>query len=249
MALNINTRDQLLQFCLRKLGKPVIEINLSCEQEEDRIDEALSFFQEYHDDAMTKVYRVHEVTQDDIDNEYILLPNNISTIVQVLPMDDQSSNWTSFKYQYAQTDMLHLWRNGGGMDLTSHSIAQSYYSLMNMQMGSGQYVVTEFNRYSNKLELLGMDLVLGQEIVIEAWEILDPADIPNIYGDALVVQYATQLLKQNWGVNLKKFEGMQLPGGLTFNGQQIYDEATEAILKLEEEVQLKYSAPPRFFVG
>ena len=60
---------------------------------------------------------------------------------------------------------------------------------------------------------------------------------------------ATALIKQQWGTNLKKYSGIALPGNITFNGQQIYDEATKEIEDIEEKMQLSFEEPPRFLVG
>jgi len=61
--------------------------------------------------------------------------------------------------------------------------------------------------------------------------------------------YTTQSIKQQWGANLIKFEGVQLPGGVTMNGRQIYEDATQELLRLEEKMRLEYESPPDFFVG
>ena len=78
---------------------------------------------------------------------------------------------------------------------------------------------------------------------------LHPDQFPDVYNDMFLKRYLTALLKRQWGINLKKFDGMELPGGVTLNGQQMYDEASEEIQRIEEEMQLKYENPPDFFVG
>jgi hypothetical protein len=254
MALKITSRSQFKEFCLRKLGKPVIEINIDCQQCEDRIDEALCYWMEYHDDALVKTYVKHEVTATDVANEYITLPEDIMSVTSVLPFDsvNSTSNWTSFQYQFANVDLIHLWRTGGSngqMPLTSYQQAMSYYSQVDMLMNEGRYIISDFNRLDNRLYLDGVELTEGNFVVVEAMLALDPQTVTGVYTDFLLMRLATALLKQQWGTNLKKFEGMQLPGGVTFNGQQIYEEATEEISKIEEEFQTKYSTPPKFFVG
>ena len=62
-------------------------------------------------------------------------------------------------------------------------------------------------------------------------------------------KYATALFKRQWGLNLIKFEGMTLPGGVTVNGRQIYDDAVQDIEKLEEKVRLEHEMPPLDFIG
>ena len=62
-------------------------------------------------------------------------------------------------------------------------------------------------------------------------------------------KYTAALIKRQWGENLKKFEGVQLPGGVTLNGKTIYDEAVEEINKIEEEMNMKWELPPTGLLG
>jgi hypothetical protein len=57
------------------------------------------------------------------------------------------------------------------------------------------------------------------------------------------------LIKKQWGTNLTKFVGVQLPGGITFNGEKIYNDAHEAIDKLEAEMINSYSLPVGDLIG
>ena len=65
------TRDQFKENCLRRLGKPVIEINVDDDQVEDRIDEALRYYWDYHFDGSEKIYYKYQVTEQDKINKYI----------------------------------------------------------------------------------------------------------------------------------------------------------------------------------
>ena len=85
--------------------------------------------------------------------------------------------------------------------------------------------------------------------MVDAYSAIDPETYTDIYNDMFLKKYTTALIKRQWGINLKKFEGIQLPGGVTMNGQQIYQEAVEEIKQLEEEMELKYEKPVDFFVG
>ena len=109
-----------------------------------------------------------------------------------------------------------------------------------------------FNRHMNRLHLdidWTVDTKVGDYIVVDAYRTVDPASFSDIYNDMLLKRYSTALLKHQWGANLIKFEGMQLPGGVTLNGRQIYDDAVTEINAIEEEMQLKYEMPPEFYVG
>lgn len=106
-----STRTEFKEYCLRALGKPVIDINVADEQAEDRIDQALRFYYDYHFDGTSKTYYKHQITQDDIDNQYIDLPENIIGVVRVFPMGDpttSSGDIFNIRYQIALNDLYTL---------------------------------------------------------------------------------------------------------------------------------------------
>ena len=86
-------------------------------------------------------------------------------------------------------------------------------------------------------------------LVLECYRILDPETYTDVYNDYYLKKYLTALIKQQWGQNLIKFEGMQMPGGVTFNGRQIYDDATADLEKLVEEARLNWEEPIDFMTG
>ena len=85
-----STRQGLIDFCLRRLGEPVLEVNVDEDQIEDKVDDALQLYQEYHDDAVAKTYYAYQMTQTDLDNEYITLPTNVLYVSRVLPIRNNS---------------------------------------------------------------------------------------------------------------------------------------------------------------
>ena len=93
------------------------------------------------------------------------------------------------------------------------------------------------------------DVEEGDYVIVEAMRIVDPSTYSDVYNDMFLKQYVTALIKQQWGANLIKFEGMQLPGGVTLNGRQIFDDATEELNQIREQMQLNYEMPPDFYVG
>tara|TARA_B100000586_G_scaffold254665_1_gene216137 strand:- start:599 stop:916 length:318 start_codon:yes stop_codon:yes gene_type:complete len=95
----------------------------------------------------------------------------------------------------------------------------------------------------------GNDVGIDDWIVMEAYAIVDPASYSDVYGDLFLKKYVTSLFKKQWGQNLIKFEGMQLPGGITLNGRQLYDDANTELERIEEEIFLRYQLPDDFFVG
>jgi hypothetical protein len=246
----VTTRDELIEYCLRRLGSPVIEINVDEEQLEDRIDDALQFYQEYHSDAVSRVYLKHQVTQDDVNNKYINLNDNILFVTKVFPLSEENSSINMFdtRYQIALNDMYDLGFTGS---LVHYEMTQQYMSLLNMKLNGGEEQI-RFNRHMNQLNIdidWENDIQVGEYIIVDCQRIVDPDTYPDVYNDMFLKQYATALIKQQWGANLIKFEGMQLPGGVSLNGRQIFDDAFNELEKVREEMQLKYEMPPDFFVG
>ena len=110
----------------------------------------------------------------------------------------------------------------------------------------------QFNKHMNRLYVSmdwKTDVSVGDFMVVECYRILDPNTFTDVYNDMFLKEYATALLKRQWGINLKKFEGVQLPGGVTLNGQKIYDEAIEEIRQLRIDADLRYQLPVEFFTG
>lgn len=109
-----------------------------------------------------------------------------------------------------------------------------------------------FNRHKNRLAIdmdWAKEVNVGDFIVIECQRVVDPATFTDVYNDYFLKKYATALIKKQWGANLIKFEGMVMPGGVTFNGRQIFDDAVEELKLLEEEARLNWEEPVDFFVG
>ena len=246
-----NSRSTLIDYCLRALGAPVIEINLDDDQISDRIDEALQFYQHYHADAIEKVYLKHQVTQVDIDNKYIPLNDLITDVVQVLPLRDNKNTGDSMfdvRYQMHLNDVYNLGFMGS---LVEYEMTQQFLSLLDMVIDNDQKHIS-FDRHKNQLRIdmdWGSEVEVGHFVIIECYRILNPDTFTDVYNDYFLKKYATALLKMQWGMNLLKFEGMQMPGGVTFNGRQLFDDAKEEIQKLEEEVRLNWEQPVDFYTG
>ena len=246
----VNSRQQLIDYCLRRLGAPVIEVNIDDDQIEDRIDDALQFYQEYNSDATMRMYVKHQITAADIANKYITVTDNILYIKRILPLSNRSSSINMFdvKYQLHLNDIYDLSYIG---DLVHYEMVQQYIAMLDMSL-NGLETVSRFNRHMNRIYLdidWEADVLEDDYIVLECMLVVDPTEFTDAYNDMFLKQYATQLIKQQWGANLIKFEGMQLPGGVTLNGRQIFEDATAEIEKIREQMQLNYEMPVDFYVG
>ena len=245
-----STRQTLIDYCLRRLGQPVIEINVDIDQIEDRVDDAVAMFQEFHDDATVRVFLKHQVTQTDIDNGYISISADIPFITKVFPLDQTYSSINMFdvKYQLMLNSLGDFMQFAGGMSY--YYQLEQYLDFLDRIL-EGQPITT-FSRNQGRLYLHGnfedKDVLKDEYLIIECLQLVDENSY-NIWNDIFLKDYTTQLIKQQWGANLIKFEGMQLPGGVTMNGRQLYDDATAELLRLEEKMRLEHESPPDFFVG
>jgi hypothetical protein len=247
MAL-ITTREDLRDYCLRRLGAPVVEINIDDDQIEDRIDDAFQFYRDYHYDAVEMLYMKYEVTAEDKVNQYIPLPDSVVGVSRILPFTNKSdgTNIFSIKYQLLVNDLYSLMST----NLIYYAQVKTELELIN-QLLTGVKPV-RFNRHMNRLYIdmdWTSDVNAGTFIIVECYRILDPDTYRDVYNDRFLKMYCTALLKRQWGENLKKFEGMQLPGGVTMNGQKIFDEAEAEIAKIEADMQSRFELPVDMFVG
>lgn len=249
------SRQELIDYCLRKLGEPVIEINVDPDQLEDCVDESIDYFNEYHSEGSQTRYYSHQITANDVDGLQIQLPTWVQQVVRVLPINNVGgTNIGMFNVQY-QT-MLESLNNGFMLsgDMAYYEQLQQHMSLLDMKLNGTPQI--SWKRYNNNLKIfgdLGNDLKEDDWIVVEVTSFVNPekdSDHSNrFWNDMFLKEYTTALIKKQWGSNLIKFEGMQLPGGVTLNGRQIYDDAMQDIEKLQERLRDEFEAPIDFFVG
>lgn len=313
------TRKQFKEYCLRRLGWPVIDINVDDDQIEDRIDDALQFFQDYHFDGTEKMFMKHQFTQEDIDRRWIYCPDAITFVTGVFPWDDSNASVNMFDLRYQLR--LHDLYDFTSVSYVSYEITMQHLRTLNLLFsGTPQF---RFNRHLNKLYLdidWARDADLGRYVIVECYRSLNPNTvtltgtltgnttsttvtgtgtifdqellegdivrlanneevqiskikspqefvatkapssnftnsvfvkdgISDIWNDRFLKQYATAKIKYQWGSNLSKFAGIQLPGGVTLDGPRIMQEAQIEIDKIEEEMQVYNVLPNEIFMG
>ena len=249
---NPTSRATLIDYSKRKLGDPVVEINVDEDQLEDRLDEALQIFQEYHSEGTFRTFVSHQITATDVTNEYVSVASDILFVARMFAIDatfGSSINFFDIKYQMMLNDIADMHNYVG--DLAYYEQMQQYLSLLDMKLNGTPQV--EYSRKQDRLYIFGDfadgDLKAGDFIVYEAYKIIDPASFTKVFNDMWLKEYTTALIKQQWGQNLIKFEGMQLRGGVTLNGRQIYDDATQDLERLREKLRLDHETPVDFFIG
>ena len=312
------TRTEFKDYCLRRLGFPVIQINVDDDQVDDRIDDALQFFHDYHFDGVEKIYMKHRITQDDIDRKFIYCPDPVIFVTKIFPFDDSNSSINMFDLRYQLR--LHDLYDFTSVSYVSYEITMQHITTLNM-LFSG-YPQHRFNRHQNKIFLdidWSRDATLGEYVVIECYRKLAPdtvmltgtvtatntsnvmtgtgttfdqqilegdiitvggqdvqvnriisptqaylttnlttsvtaatatkTGVSDVWDDRFLKQYATALIKYQWGTNLSKFAGVQMPGGVTLDGPRIMQEAQVEIDKIETEMQAYNVLPPEILTG
>ena len=243
------TRDEFKKYCLRQLGWPVVGMNLNDDQIDDRIDEALSYYADYHFDGSEKVYYKHQVSQTDKDNKYITVPDNVLGAVNVFPINFSSSSSDAGIFSIQYQIMLNELYTLTSQSMIPYVMAMQHLEFLE-QILVGQKPI-RFNRNMNRVYLdMNWDLVEpGVFLVIEAYQVVDPTQYAHVWKDRWLGRYAATLIKQQWGTNLKKLKGVKLPGGVELNGQDIYNEATIERAVLEKEMIFSYSLPVTDMIG
>jgi len=254
---SVNSRQALIDYCLRRLGFPVIEINIDQDQIDDRIDDAIQYWQDYHFDGLQKVYYIKTITQTEITNKYVNLSNvrdaannalDIVGVTRIFPINDSQATINMFDLRY-QLRLNELY------DFTSASYVN--YTLTQQHLRSLELLFTGEVpiRFQRHMQRLFIDWAWGTSeapagaiMVIECYANIDASVYNRVWNDRWVKEYATALIKRSWGNNLKKFSGLQLPGGVTLNGDKIYEEAVEEIRNLESQMETQYGAPLEFMM-
>lgn len=242
------SRSEFKAYCLRKLGAPVIEINVDDDQVDDRVDEAFRYWWDYHFDGSDKIYYKQQITEQNKTDKYITLPENINGVVRIFPIADpivRSDDLFNIRYQIALNDLYTL---------TSVSMVPYYMVMEHLALVSELLVGQQPIRYVRHKDRLYVDMDwnsmrVGEFLLVEAYEVVDPDVYTDAYGDRWLQNYCTALIKRQWGSNLTKFTGMSLPGGVQFNGEKIYNDAVDEIAKLEQEMISSYSLPVSDMIG
>ena len=273
-----NSRATLKDYCLRKLGYPVLEINVDDDQIDDLTDDAIQYFQERHFDGIERVFLKHKLTEADIatakttetttsattgisngitssgnadsfleTNNYLKLPDHVIGVEKVFKMDQNtiSSGLFNIKYQIFLNDLYYY----GALDLLNYAMTKTYLEDLSRIITPDTQL-----RFNKKRGRLYLDIDFGNLsddtfIIIDGYRLLDPADAPKIYNDFWLKKYATSLIKKQWGMNLIKFQGVMLPGGVQLNGREIYEDAIRELEELEKALKTEYEIPPLDLIG
>jgi len=271
------SRQQLIDYCLRRLGAPVLEINVDDDQVDDLVDDALQYFQERHFDGVERMYLKYKITQTDLNrgrgrnsdgvgvttttatstagttfnfyetSNYIQVPDSIIGVEKIFKFDTSSISGGMFSIKY-QLFLNDLYYFNS-VELLQYSMVKSYLEDIDFLLTTDKQL--RFNKRQNRL-YLDLDWAsqsADQYIVIDCYRILDPNEFTNVYNDSFIKKYLTSLIKRQWGQNLIKFRGVKLPGGIELNGREIYEDAEKELEDIKQRMTLEYELPPYDFVG
>jgi hypothetical protein len=324
MALvQLNSFDTLAQYCLQKLGAPVIDIHLADEQIANRISDAFQFFREFHGDATERMFLKHQIldnqitvasatsfvwgetvtgsvsgttaqvtaitqgllqvgtptgsgfiaseqitggqsgangvigtyTTGDIDNGFIPVGSGVTSVVNVFPVAGGANSNSQFSasYQIKVNDIYNFQSSSGQLatgGLAYYEETKEYLNTMDSVLLGSQIF-----RFNPKMGRLYIDFDWrdntnpGDWLLVDTYGIVDETAYQAVWDDRMLKKLATAYLKEQWGNNLKLYGGVQLPGGITVQGQQIYDEAVAEIEKIEDQIRDIYQEPVGFLVG
>ena len=272
-----SSRQGLIDYAKRQLGYPVLEINVADEQFQDLLDDAVQIFQERHFDGIERMYLKYKITDDDIsrgrargageslgitttsatgagttfnfeeNTNFLQMPPSVVGVNQIFKIrsDTVYDGLFNIKYQLFLNDLYQF----GSIDLLQYSMVQTYLEditfLLNPDM---RY---RFNIRQDRLYIDAdwASLTSGDYFIIDCFRILDPEDFPRVWNDPFIKKYLTATSKKQWGQNLMKFQGVQLPGGVQLNGREIYEDGVRELAYLEERMPLQYEMPPLDVIG
>lgn len=242
------SRQELIDSVKMQLGEPVIKVNVAPEQFEMVVDDALQFWQTYHENGSERTFLRYQITQTDIDNAWIPIPPNVQSVIRVINasvIGTGSSNFMSFEYQFNAASVWDLMTFGNA---SGYFIVNQYMAEMSMLLGTKP--LTRFRQGTEKLYLdTDMNMYpVGTYIIAEVYAFLDPDDYVALWGDRLLRRLTEAYARKVWGNNLRKFQNVQLPSGMVLNGESIFQEALSEIDKIETEIR-NHNCPVAFIVA
>ena len=276
-----STRQGLIDYCLRQLGAPVLEINVDDEQIDDLVDDAIQLFNERHFDGVEKMYLKYKITEEDIDrgtgkdtdgvgivtttatsadtgagtftsswyetSNFIQVPDSVIGVEKIFKFDTSSisGGMFSIKYQLFLNDLYYF----NSVELMQYSMTKTYLEDIDFLLTTDKQI-----RFNKRQDRLYLDIDWGSEkadnyLILECYRALDPASFSGVYNDSFLKRYLTVLIKRQWGLNMMKFTGTKLPGGIELNGRQYYEDAERELEDIKQRMTLEYEVPPLDMIG
>ena len=266
------SRQELVDYCLRKLGAPVLEINVAEEQLDDLVDDALQYFNERHFDGVEKMFMKYKLTKEDIErgrskggnydrdieittassnigtaeweenSNYIPVPDSVIGIERIFKLDNRTISGNLFNVNYQLFLNDIYWFSS--TEMLNYYVTKRYLEDIDWIVNPQRQI--RFNKRQGRLYIdTSWDTFNPDDyILIECYRILDPNDFTKVYNDSFLKMYLTSLIKKQWGQNLIKLQGVKLPGGIELNGRQIYDDSLKELEQIRERMLSEYETAP-----
>lgn len=279
----ISGRGTLKDYCLRRLGFPVLEINVDDDQIDDIIDDAIQYYNERHYNGVERTFLKHKITPEEKailegtnsagittttassindaqplgigittisweeNNNFLQLPEHVIGVNQVFKMDNStvSSGMFNLKYQIFLNDLYYY----GALDLMNYTMTKTYLEDLSRLITPDVQIRFNMKQHRLYLDIDWKEFSEDQYIVLDCQRAVNPANFDSIFNDFWLKRYVTALIKKQWGQNLIKFQGVLMPGGVTLNGRQLYDDAVIELEALVEELKTEYEMPPLDMIG
>ena len=272
-----SSRQELIDYCKRQLGAPVLEINVADEQVEDLMDDALQYFHERHFDGVSQTYLKYKITQADIDrgkgnvgiatttgtttiggssvsfdfeenSNYLQVPPDIIGVNKIFKFDG-TNTITNNMFSVKYQLFLNDIYFWGSTEMLTYAMTKTYLEDIDFLLNTDKQI-----RFNQRMDRLYLDIDWGTAgvddyIIIDCTRLLNPNDFSRVWNDSFLKKYLTILIKRQWGQNLIKFQGVKLPGGIELNGRQIYDDAQRELDQLMERMSNTYELPPLDMIG
>jgi len=181
-------------------------------------------------------------------NNYIQMPPSVIGVNNIFKVrsDTVYDGLFNIRYQLFLNDLYAF----GSIDLLQYSMVQT--KLEDITFLLNPNVRYRFNIRQDRL-YIDVDWAAAVNVddyfVIDCFRVLDPEDFTKVYNDQFLKRYFTALCKRQWGQNLIKFQGVQLPGGIQLNGRQIYDDGVAELAEIRAKMSSDYEMPPLDMIG
>jgi len=245
----INSKKALKGYIERALGSPVLKINIADVQVDDRIDDALELFWQYHADGIRRIFYKHQITQDDINNQGVTLPRNVMSVLRVLPVDGQDVlAINNLQYVMYITDIMDV-RRFNGEGLSAYANTMSYLNTIGDLFNYEKVITFNMNDHFLSMQADWNLIKVGDWFLVECYVFIDPETYGDTWNNYWLKQYCVALCKKQWGWNIWKYGNNQLPGGVTINAEGIYNEGKADVQALEDRLRDEFELPVDMFMG
>ena len=198
--------------------------------------------------SSTNISGMGTITSNWYENSnFLQVPDSVIGVEKIFKFDSStiSSGMFSVKYQLFLNDIYQF----NSIDLLQYSMVKTYLEDIEFLLTTDKQI-----RFNKRQDRLYLDIDWASEtadtyIVLDCYRALDPTNYAGVYNDSFLKKYLTALIKRQWGQNLIKFRGVKLPGGIEFNGREIYDDGQRDLDDIKERMASEYELPPLDLIG